>query len=318
MTTTRILSAAVLIALAASGPASAQFRMPAYSPPGRTAAETPPAPPPTPAATLDRLTTPVPPGPAAGADPVGTLTNSPKLPPGSYASPWYTDGPGCGSMGGSGPVAYDVYWRTGPSFAFGSGEFTDRLHMGWMVGIGAKTLFFNQAGDSAWTFDLGLSYTYNRGSNDDLLDLFLRQPDAQGFNNQAIVQPDRFETTRVRGLHRTSFNFGVGRDWFSWGSGVPGGEEGWNFRFGTDVGGRWGTAHVDLVPFFEEGGYSRRQKVFHGTYIGFHSNCEIPMGGWIFFAGSRLEWGYDWMDIVPPIKGDVQSVNLLFTSGVRY
>ena len=317
MTTTRILSAALLIALATRGSASAQFRMPAYTPPGRTAAEAPP--PTTPAATLDRITAPVPPGGAAGeSDPVATLTNSPSVPPGAYASPWYTDGPGCGPIGGHGPVAYDVYWRSGPSFALGSGEFTDRLHMGWMVGIGAKSLFFNQSGDAAWTFDLGLSYTYNRGSNDDLLNLSLRQPDAQGLNNQAIVRRDTFEVTRVRGLHRTSFNFGIGRDWFSWGSGVPGGEEGWNFRFGTDVGGRWGTAHVDLVPFFEEGGYNRRQKVFHGTYIGFHSNCEVPMGGWILFLGSRVEWGYDWMNIVPPIKGDVQSVNLLLTGGVRY
>jgi len=184
---------------------------------------------------------------------------------------------------------------------------------------GAKSLFFNTAGDAAWTFDLGLSYTYNRGSNDDFLDLFLRQPDR---TNQftGLVEPvaDRFETTRIRGLHRTSFNFGLGRDWFLWGVGVPGGEEGLNLRVGTDIGGRWGTAHVDLVPVFEENGYNRRQGVYHGMYLGFHSNFELPMGGWVLFGGTRLEWGYDWMNLVPPVKGDVQSVNMLFTGGVRY
>ena len=42
------------------------------------------------------------------------------------------------------------------------------------------------------------------------------------------------------------------------------------------------------------------------------------MGGWIWFAGTRVDWGYDWMDIVQRVKGDVQSVNLLFTGGVRF
>src|SRR5206468_9690742 len=172
--------------------------------------------------------------------------------------------------------------------------------------------FFNQDGDAAWIVDLGLSYSYNRGANDDFVDLFLRsQPLTNPVTGQITAQPDRFVTTRIRALHRTSFNYAVGRDWFLWGSAEPGGEAGWNFRIGADVGGRWGTAHVDLVPF-EEGGYSRRQRVYHGVYLGVHSNCEIPMGGWVWFAGTRVEWGYDWMDIVPPIKGDVQSINLLF------
>lgn len=333
MTTTRILPAVFLAALASAGPVAGQIRMPADSPPGRSqafvpaiapaGAVEPDAPPPRaqPAATLNRLTAPIPPGGAAGeSDPVGTLTAPPGLPAGSYASPWFsTDGPGCaGPTGGHGSVDYEVYWRTGPSFAFGSGAFTDRLHMGWNVGGGGRSLFFNKAGDAAWAVDLGLSYTYNRGSNDDLVDAFLRRPPITGFNNQVIPQADSFQTVRIRGLHRTSFNFGVGRDWFVWGNGQPGAEEGWNLRVGSDVGGRWGTAHVDLVPFNDPGGYSRRQKVFHGFYIGFHSNIEVPMGGWIWFAGTRVEYGYDWMDILPPLKGDVQNANLLFTGGVRY
>ena len=333
MTTTRILPAVFLAAIASAGPVAGQIRMPAYSPPGRSQAFVPaiapagavepeaPAPRAQPAATLNRLTAPIPPGGAAGeSDPVGTLTAPPGLPAGSYASPWFsTDGPGCaGPIGGHGSVDYEVYWRTGPSFAFGSGAFTDRLHMGWNVGGGGRSLFFNKAGDAAWAVDLGLSYTYNRGSNDDLVDAFLRRQPITGFNNQIIPQADSFQTVRIRGLHRTSFNFGVGRDWFVWGNGQPGAEEGWNLRVGSDVGGRWGTAHVDLVPFNEVGGYSRRQKVFHGFYLGFHSNIEVPMGGWIWFAGTRVEYGYDWMDILPPLKGDVQNANLLFTGGVRY
>ena len=313
MTPTRILPAMLLL-LGTATPPSAQLKLPALSrAPGAAAAEGP-------AASLDRLAAPV---TAEGqADPVATLnvTSTPGLPAGTYTSPWYTDGPGCANpIGGNGPVSYDVYWRFGPSFAFGSGPFPDPLHMGWMLAGGAKRFFFDTGGEAAGTFDIGRSCTYNRGSNDDFLDLFLRQIDR---TNQftGLVEPvaDRFETTRIRGLHRTSFNFGIGRDWFLWGVGVPGGEEGLNLRVGTDIGGRWGTSHVDLVPVFEEGGYNRRQGVYHGMYLGFHSNFELPMGGWVLFGGTRLEWGYDWMNLVPPVKGDVQSVNMLFTGGVRY
>lgn len=331
MTITRILPAVLAAVLATCGAASGQFRMPAYSPPGRSTSVVPaiapagavepeaPAPRPSSADSLNRLTAPVPPGASGEADPVGTLTSPPGLPAGSYCSPWYKDGPGCaGPLGGHGPVSYEVYWRAGPTLPFGSGPFTDRLHLGWYFGGGGRSLFFNQSGDAAWAIDLGLNYTYNRASNDDFIDLFTRQPALTGANNQLIARPDIFQTVRIRGLHRTSFNFGIGRDWFVWGNGVPGGEDGWNFRCGTDLGGRWGTSHVDLVPFNDPGGYARRQNVFHGTYIGFHSNVEVPMGGWVWFAGTRLEWSYDWMNIVPPIKGDVQSVNMLFTGGIRY
>lgn len=339
MTITRILPGAVLVAITTAGPAAGQFRMPAYSPPGRSpgvmssgsqaGASDPEAPPPRPAPTtrLEQMTTPLPPG-GVDARRVETLTAPPGpvgLPPGAYASPWFGDAAGCcGPVGAHGPVAYEIYARTGPNIPFGSGRFTDHLNVGWGVGGGGRSLFFNTVGDAAWVVDLGLSYTYNRGKNDDFLDLFIRQAPTQQTNpvtgrTTTTPQPDRFVTTRIRGLHRTSFNFAVGRDWFVWGSGLPGGEEGWNLRVGTDVGGRWGTAHVDIVPIDDgPGAYARRQSVFHGLFLGFHSSVEVPVGGWVWFAGSRAEWGYDWMNIVPPIKGDVQNVNLLLSTGVRF
>jgi hypothetical protein len=343
MTITRVLPAAVVAAVAAAGPAAAQYTVPPYRLPGRAAAVPPPpdlppvpadpwagpaAPPPTtrsPAVSLEGLTAPVP-AAAPAADPVGTLTGPPRqgppgLPPGSYASPWYTDGPGCcGPVGRNGLVAHELHMYTGPSIPFGSGAFTDALLGGWMVGGGGRSLFFNPAGDAAWTVDLGLSYTYNRGSSKDFLDLFVRQaPVTNPFTGQVEARPDRFVTTRLRGLHRTSFNYGFGRDLFFWGPGLPGAGHGWNLRAGADVGGRWGTAHVDLVPQDEgPGAYARRQKIFHGVYLAAHSNFELPVGGWVWTVGSRVEWGYDWMNIVPPINGDVQSVNLLLTTGFRF
>jgi hypothetical protein len=341
MTITRILPGVVLVALTTTAPAVGQFRMPPYSPPGHSGEMVPsvfpdavadpvappdmgqPGMPPVapPARSLERMTAPLPTG---VADPVGTLAGPPGpagLPPGSYRSPWYADGPGCcGPLGAHGQVAYELYLNTGPNMVFGSGEFTDRLNVGWIVGGGGRSMFFNPEGDAAWVIDLGLSYTYNRGSSQDFSDLFLRQQPLQdATTGQLIPQPDRLATSRIRGLHRTSFNFAVGRDWFRWGPGIPGGEPGWNVRVGADVGGRWGTSHIDVVPLDEgPNGYARRQKVFHGLFIGGHANCEVPLGGWIWTSGLTVQWGYDWMDIAPPLKGDIQNVNFLLSTGFRF
>jgi hypothetical protein len=97
-------------------------------------------------------------------------------------------------------------------------------------------------------------------------------------------------------------------------------ENGWNLRVGGDVGGRWGTAHVDLLPqdVAAFGNYQRRQGVYHGFFLAPHINAEVPMGSWILFGGFRAEWSYDWMNLVPPLRGNLSSVNLLFTIGARF
>jgi hypothetical protein len=346
MTITRILSGVLLAVLATAGPAAGQYqmppyRMPQYSPPGQTAAMVPSvyptgavdpvAPPPRPApssSSLEGMTSPLPPGPGVQADQLGTLTapiGATGLPPGAYAVPGYNNAFGCcGPLGRNGPVDYELYMQTGPNIAFGTGSFSDHLNTGWGVGGGGRTLFFNQAGDAAWALDLGLGYVYNRGKNDDFVDVFIRQPLLQSTNSSgqtvATPQADKFTTTRIRGLSRTSFNFAIGRDWWLWGSGMPGAENGWNLRVGTDVGGEWGSAHVDLVPLDNGGAnsYSRRQNVFHGLTLGFHSNFEMPVGGWIWFIGSRVQYSYEWMNIVPPLNGDLQNINLMFSTGVRF
>jgi hypothetical protein len=239
---------------------------------------------------------------------------------GAYPSPWYTDGPGCcGPLGRNGQIAYELHAETGPSLVFGSGEFTDRLKTGWIISGGGRTLFFNPAGSAAWTVDLGLSYTYNRGSSSDFSDVFIRQPATQNATTGAAVfHPDILTTTRIRGLDRTSFNFAAGRDWFLWGPGNPGGESAWNIRAGLDVGGRWGTGHVDLVPNNAANAYSRRQGVYHGVYVDAHINAEVPVGGWIWVSGFHVQYGYDWSNIIPPLNGDIQNVNLLVNTGFRF
>lgn len=346
MTTTRILPAVMLATLAAAAPVAAQQPggLPGYSPPGRTtpvvAADaavpgglprySPPgwskAPEPAAAqqpATADRLNTMTMPAPPGGADPnpVGTLNTagSAPLPHGAYISPWFTDGPGCcGPLGGSGYIDYELYTTTGPTIPVGGNRFTARLQTGWQVGMGGRTLFFNRPGDAAWVVDLGLTYQYNRGTLDPV-GLFIRQPPAQNqFTGQVVPRPDLFQSTRIRGLHRTAVNVAIGRDWWLWGAGNPGFEQGPNLRWGVDLGGRYGTAHVDLVPNSQENSYSRRQNVFEGVYASAHLDYERPFGGWIWYAGLKVQYGVDWTNIVPPIEGDVQYVNILLTSGIRF
>jgi hypothetical protein len=332
MTITRMLPGVVLAAAVSAAPAAGQYGFPAYTPPGRAVAKVPPPPPSVvpsvlPAGGQDTAPPPRPaePGPKAGpADALGALVApavpAAPLPPGAYGSPWYTDGPGCcGPIGRNGQVGYELYAETGPNLAFGSGEFTDRLHAGWIIGGGGRSLFFNTEGDAAWALDLGLSYTYNRGSADSLSDVFIRQPpQATQQTGQIIPRPDVLTTSRIRGLHRTSFNFAVGRDWFMWGPGNPGGEPGWNVRTGLDVGGRWGTSHVDLVPDNAPNSYSRRQAVFNGVFVSGHLNCEVPVGGWIWASGLKVQYGYDWTNVIPPLNGDIQNVNILLTTGFRF
>lgn len=336
MTTTRILPGVMLALAATAAPAVAQYGYDADGPPARSAGSpTDRVPPPEfdmpygrpPAAAgpnpVERLSAPVRPASGAAADPYATLTGQPAappggpLPPGAYPSPYYTDGPGCcGPLGANGRVGYEIYSVVGVNLPYGPG-LGGLLNAGVMTGGGGRSLFFNPAHDAAWVFDMGVTYTYNTGKQDRPQGLFLKQAPIT-FGQQTFPQPDRFATTVVRGFHRTSFNFALGRDWWRWGPGAVGTEAGWNARCGGFVGGRWGTAHVDMRPVDEPNGYSRRQGVFHGVYLGTHATVEVPMGAWIGFIGGRAEWGYDWSNLVIPIPGDIQNVNLLLTAGVRF
>ena len=275
---------------------------------------------------LDRVTAPIQPIAGTESDPYGTLTGQPQLPmangipPGSYPSPYFTAGPGCcGPLGRNGRIGYELYLNTGPTWAFGEGEFTRRLQTGWMVGGGGRSLFFDPSHTAAWVADIGLSYQYNRGEFDDPLTLFIKQPPLRNpITGQVTAQPDLLTRVAIRALDRTNFNFALGRDWWLWGPGSTGQESGINTRIGGLVGGRWGTAHVDMVPLNDPTGYARRHSVTHGVFVAAHATVEVPMGTTIWFAGLRTEWGYDWTNLVPPIDGNIHNLNLLLTAGIRF
>ncbi len=264
-------------------------------------------------------------------DPYATLTGQPPvthsvqqgtpgLAPGSYPSPYFTDGPGCcGPMGRNGRIGYEVYLYTGPTWSLGEGALAKRLDTGWMVGGGGRSLFFNTSHDAAWVVDLGLSYQFVGGDRNDPIPIFVERPPINLGNGQFIPQSDVISPASIRGIHRTSFNFGLGRDWWVWGPGTVGTSNGWNVRTGGLVGGRWGTAHVDLLPQVAAfGDYQRRGGVTHGVFLATHATCEVPLGTTILFAGLRGEWGYDWMNLIPPLQGNLHNLNLLMTAGLRF
>jgi hypothetical protein len=222
-------------------------------------------------------------------------------------------------MGHDGRIGSETYVSTGVTIPFGAGDFVHRLELGWMVEAGGRALFFNEAHDAAWVGDLGVSYQYNRGNQWSGTNLNVRQPQiANPTTGIPQNQPDILTNVIVRDIDRTNFNFAFGRDWWLWGPGATGVENDWNLRVGTLVGGRYGTAHVDLVPVADPFGYFRRQGVTHGFFFEVHANVEVPLGSVILFSGVQIQYGYDWTNIAPPFAGDIQNVNVMLTAGFRF
>lgn len=337
MRITRFLLPGFVVALGV-GPALAQPRPGAYGdysslvPSVRpAAAEEAEVPPPMPSprtpagvASLEQMRAPV---AQPGGASASWLTDAPApagAPPGSYPSPYYTDGPGCcGPLGRDGRIGYELYSYAGLNFTIGNG-LPDRLNaVGWTVGGGIRTLLFNPTHTAAWTLDFGGSYTYNRGQGaQEPTNLFLRTParitTASDGSQISVVQPDRLVLSGIRGIHRSSFNYSFGRDVWLMGDGSTGGMSGTNWRVGGWLGGRYGTSHVDVIPLTEVDGYARRQNVFLGIVAGVHTTFDVPMGAWIWTNGIRAEYGHDWTNLVPPIQGNIHNINIQFTTGIRF
>ncbi|MGL6076733.1 MAG: hypothetical protein ACRC8S_21475 [Fimbriiglobus sp.] len=254
------------------------------------------------------------------AEPLSTLT----APPGTVIGQAHPQAPGgimnssaacCGPTGANGPVTYELYVRTGPSLFVGGGpELSGATDFGWLVEGGGRTLFLNPECDAAWAIDLGVMYAYNDGG-DRIIDVFARQPRTPTGQLQG---PDQIHPFRVRGITRTGLNYAIGRDWFMNGPGFLGYEQAWNSRVGLDIGGHYGSIRTDLVPIGDPSGYFRRYSIAHGFTVGAHWNTEIPIGNWIAFTGIRAQWGYHWSNIIPPQDGNFQTVNILWSIGVRF
>lgn len=270
------------------------------------------------------------------------LTGEPdKLPPGplpagSVESPWVGGAP-AGSydttVGGNGPLTYEWVSYTGPSFPILGGVLNNRLNVGWMVGTDARTLFFNQTQDAAWVLVLGYSYIFNKGQDERHMPLDVATPRQRQAINPVTGFPqfdgsgnavfernpiDGLATYTVHSFQRQTFNFGLGRDWWLNGPATVGAEQGSNWRFGAEAGGRRGTGHINLIPIDNRTNHLRRAGVHHGFYLGTALTYERAFGNTILYTGLRWQWGYNWMNYVLPQDGDTQDMNLLLSAGIRF
>jgi hypothetical protein len=86
-----------------------------------------------------------------------------------------------------------------------------------------------------------------------------------------------------------------------------------SWRVGFDAGGRWGTARLETHQL------KHRSDVIGSAFFAAHSDVEVPCGCCIFYYGLRLEYDYTWSDILQlQNKSDLQDLNLLVTTGVRF
>lgn len=200
----------------------------------------------------------------------------------------------------SGPIGTELYFRSGASIPIAGSDFKKALRTGWEFMGGGRTLFFNPDASSAWVVDLGASYTIN-----------------DGYPSRTFLYRNGAPVT-IRNLHRTAVSLGLGHEWFLFGPGATGHNDGTNWRYGFDGGARWGTAHIDLNPVSNPGGYARQHDVYGAAYAAIHANCEVPMGGWTLLVGVRGEWAYSFMDLLPAQNTHLQDINALLTIGARW
>ena len=72
------------------------------------------------------------------------------------------------------------------------------------------------------------------------------------------------------------------------------------------------------MPIQDQQNYLRRTGIFHSVFAAARLDWEVPVGSWIFVSGLRAEWDYTWTNVIPPSNGDIVSINLWLTAGVRF
>ncbi|MFO0937200.1 MAG: hypothetical protein U0798_11880 [Gemmataceae bacterium] len=267
--------------------------------------------------------------------PMSTL-QGPSLPPGSVESPWSGEVQAGGynlPVGANGPITYELNGISGMSFPVLGGVLNNRLVMGWTVGFDGRTLFYNRNHDSAWVLSVGYSYIFNKGQNevDNAMPIatprqvqqtnpLTGQPVFDGNGNPVLVRSpiDGLANYTLNSMHRQYFNFGIGHDWWLNGPSTTGNEQSTNWRFSTEIGGRWGTGHVNLVPVNDPTNYLRKSGIIHAMYIGSGLGWERPFGNVVVYGGMNFQWTYNWMNLVPPQDGNLQDFNILFNGGIRF
>jgi hypothetical protein len=221
-------------------------------------------------------------------------------------SPWikYSQPNCCGPIGGSGPITYELFFRGGLTLPEAGTWLDDhKLSPGWMFQVGGRSMFFDAAEIRAWTVEIAVSHTYNTGEG-----------------NQTPVTLFNGDNVTVRDLHRTDVTFSFGREYYLIGEARSHDNPRW--RVGWDGGIRWGTTRLDTNDPHETvtGSLFRRVNSWNwGPVVAFHTDMEFPHGCCSFVVGARGEWDTIFNHhLLPADDGQISSVNLLLTLGVRY
>jgi hypothetical protein len=248
----------------------------------------------------------------------GSLTPTPGQ-PGPTGPPTYQTYPRpagcCGPVGGDGPIGTELYLRGGVAFNLNStGNLARALQNGWVIDAGARSLFFDPDMAAAWAVSYGVRNVSNHGNRGDIkfpLNVLVPGADANTVPAAVHFGQGGVPGVTVRDLNRTFLNLGGGRDWWLWGTATN--CDGPLWRVGFDVGGRYGSARVELNEL------RHRSDVIGGVWAALHSEVEYPCGCGVFVAGLRLEWSYTWSDIMQiQNDSDIMELNLLLNFGLRF
>lgn len=196
-----------------------------------------------------------------------------------------------GPTNGPPGVVTEIFFRVGPSVPVGHEFFGQVLPTGWMVEGGARALFFNRAWTAAWVGEVAVSNVNNQ--TEDTTTVFM--------HNLA-------KTVSIRALNQTYFGLGLGREWYL---GTPADTPGRHWRFGLDVGGRYGAATTQFNEI------RHRTNVIEGAYGAVHTDLEIPYGRYSYLAGVRIEYDIMRSNILDG-RSNLQAMTGLFNFGVKY
>jgi hypothetical protein len=215
-------------------------------------------------------------------------------------------------IGGDGPIKTELYLRSGVDFKpFGPGVYGHILETGWEIQGGARVLFCTPDTHSAWVVDLGVVNMLNDSSRPDVqIPLTVLVPSPSGGEVLKSFGANGVPGVTASSLNRTFGSIGLGKEWWH---GGPAEAPGWKWRWGPDVGFRYGSEDATFNEI------RHRTDTIHALYAAFHFDVEHACGCCTYFLGLRAEYSYTWSDILQSQNySDVQDATLMFNIGVRF
>ncbi len=257
---------------------------------------------------VEQAPSPQPKGPPATSSEIPAIVDQHGMPPGSVCSPWTGTNGGtdcCGPVGKNGPIQTELFLRNGIGLLVAGSTLKHTLNPSYVFSGGGRSLFFNCEGTSAWTVEYGVDYMYNNG-------------------NHPEQEFDVFGTfINIRDYNRGGVHLSAGKEWFWFDRAF---QVGSNYRFGFDIGGKYGYSRVnfnlpdatqprDAVP-----STTHRGDVTGGPLVAIHSDVEIPMSTCLtLITGVRAEWSMTFTDIMPTEGSEkLQEVIISWNCGIRY